>query len=90
MKKSIFITAVFAALLSVAACQRMAEQEQTVSGEEGIQLHFTCGDISTKVGKPGVGNENLIKTLDVFLFTIGALHPRLNPISPASFRLPLS
>ncbi len=68
MKKSIFITAVFAALLSVAACQRMAEQEQTVSGEEGIELHFTCGDISTKVGKPGVGNENLIKTLDVFLF----------------------
>ena len=68
MKKSIIITAAFAALLSIAACQRVPEPGQAVSSESGIRLTFTCGDISTKADKPGVGNENLIKTLDVFLF----------------------
>ncbi len=67
MKKSIIITAVFAAILSVAACERVPQQEQVSEGE-GIRLTFSCSDISTKVDKPGVGNENLIKTLDVFLF----------------------
>ena len=69
MKKSISIIAVFAALLSIAACQQVAEPGQDVSSENGIRLTFTCGDINTKTGKPGVGNENLIKTLDVFLFS---------------------
>ena len=69
MKKSIIITAVFAALLSIAACQRISVPEQEVLSGEGIQLTFSCGDLSTKADKPGVGNENLIKTLDVFLFS---------------------
>ncbi|MBQ7273505.1 MAG: hypothetical protein IJR12_07815 [Bacteroidales bacterium] len=69
MKKSISITAVFAALLSIAACQQVPEPGQDVSSENGIRLTFTCGDINTKAVKPGVGNENLIKTLDVFLFS---------------------
>jgi hypothetical protein len=68
MKKSMIITAVFAALLSIAACERMQEQGPS-SSEEGIRLTFSCGDINTRTDKPGVGNENLIKTLDVFLFT---------------------
>ena len=68
MKKSIIITAVFAALISIAACQRVPEQEQGLSEGNGIRLTFTCGDISTKADKPGVGNENLLKTIDVFLF----------------------
>ena len=68
MKKSIFITAVFAALLSIAACERISETEQFHYGEDGLHLTFSCGDIGTKVDKAGVGNENLIKTLDVFLF----------------------
>ncbi len=68
MKKSIFITAVFAALLSIAACERISEMEQFHYGEDGLHLTFSCGDIGTKVDKAGVGNENLIKTLDVFLF----------------------
>ena len=69
MKKSISIIAVFAALLSIAACQQVPEPGQDVSSENGIRLTFTCGDINTKAVKPGVGNENLIKTLDVFLFS---------------------
>ncbi len=68
MKKSISIIAVFAALLSIAACQQVPKPGQDVSSENGIRLTFTCGDINTKADKPGVGNENLIKTLDVFLF----------------------
>ena len=68
MKKSIIITAVFAALISISACQRVPEQEQGLSEGNGIRLTFTCGDISTKADKPGVGNENLLKTIDVFLF----------------------
>lgn len=69
MKKSIIITAAFAALLSIAACQRISVPEQEALSGEGIQLTFSCGDLSTKADKPGVGNENLIKTLDVFLFS---------------------
>ena len=68
MKKLIFITAVFAALLSIAACERISDMERFPSGEDGLSLTFSCGNIGTKADKPGVGNENLIKTLDVFLF----------------------
>ena len=75
MKKSIFITAVFAALLSIAACERISEQRPVPSTEDGIRLTFTCGDISTKADKPGVGNENLLKTIDVFLFNDFRLQP---------------
>ena len=69
MKKSIIISAAFAALLSIAACQRIQEQGQAAPVGEGIRLTFSCGDLSTKADKPGEGNENLIKTLDVFLFS---------------------
>ncbi|MBP5559055.1 MAG: hypothetical protein J6X71_04740 [Bacteroidales bacterium] len=75
MKKSVIITAAFAALLFIAACER----ENTFGPQEtgdGISLTFTCGDINTK-GKPGVGNENLIKTVDVFLFN--GSDPEHNP-----------
>ena len=68
MKKSIIITAVFAALVTIAACERVPEQEQMFEGD-GIRLTFSCGEIDTKADKAGVGNENLIKTLDVFLFS---------------------
>ena len=69
MKKSFFITAAFAVLLSVAACERMPEQGQAAVSGQGFRLNFSCGDISTRTDKPGVGNENLLKTIDVFLFT---------------------
>lgn len=67
MKKYIIIASVFAALLSLASCQRERTQEAPVG--EGLSLTFTCSDIDTKTEKPGTGNENLIKTLDVFLFS---------------------
>ena len=72
MKKSVIITAVFAALLSIAACERENISGHQDSGE-GIRLTFTCEDIGTKADgtRPGVGNENLIKTVDVFLFSSG-------------------
>ena len=66
MKKSIIIIAAFAAIVSFAACEREIPSESQVSGE-GLCLTLTCGDINTK-SKPGVGNENLIRTADVFLF----------------------
>lgn len=68
MKKSIIITAVFAGLLSIAACERVPVQEFPAPEGDGIRLTFSCLDVSTKADKPGVGNENLIKTLDIFLF----------------------
>ena len=67
MKKYIIIASVFAALLSAASCQRESVNEATDG--EGLSLTFTCSDIDTKADKPGTGNENLIKTLDVFLFS---------------------
>ena len=66
MKKYIIIASVFAALLSAASCQRESVNE--APDGEGLSLTFTCSDIDTKADKPGTGNENLIKTLDVFLF----------------------
>jgi len=66
MKKYIIIASVFAALLSAASCQRESVNEAPAG--EGLSLTFTCNDIDTKADKPGTGNENLIKTLDVFLF----------------------
>ena len=67
MKKYIIIASVFAALLPVASCQRESVNEAPVG--EGLSLTFTCSKIGTKAEKPGTGNENLIKTLDVFLFS---------------------
>ena len=70
MKHILIITAAIAALLCFAACEReMPSQPQ--SGGDGIRLTLTCGDINTKTDpstQPGVGNENLINTADVFLF----------------------
>ena len=66
MKKYVTIASVFAALLLSAACQR--ENVEEYPGE-GLSLTFTCSDLGTKADKPGVGNENLIKTLDIFLFS---------------------
>lgn len=67
MKKYIIIASVFAALLSLASCQRESVNE--APDGEGLSLTFTCSTIGTKAEKPGTGNENLIKTLDVFLFS---------------------
>ncbi len=67
MRKYVIIASLFASLLFVCACQREIGQEE-VTGE-GLRLTFTCGDIGTKAGKPGTGNENLLKTVDVFLFS---------------------
>lgn len=67
MRKYVIIASLFASLLFVCACQREIGQEE-VTGE-GLRLTFTCGDIGTKAGKSGTGNENLLKTVDVFLFS---------------------
>ena len=67
MRKYVIIASLFASLLFVCACQRDIGQEE-VTGE-GLRLTFTCGDIGTKAGKPGTGNDNLLKTVDVFLFS---------------------
>ena len=70
MKNTVILTAAFAALLSFAACERENLSDPQAAGE-GIRLTLSCADISTKAAtdKPGVGNENLIKTVDVFLFS---------------------
>ena len=75
MKKSIIIIAALAALLSISACERISEQGPALSGEDGIRLTISCGGISTKVDKAGIGNENLIKTVDVFLFAREDTYP---------------
>ena len=66
MKKTVIITAAFAALLSLSACEREIADAQ-LSGE-GLRINLTCEDIGTRAEQPGVGNENLLRTVDVFLF----------------------
>lgn len=69
MKNTVIITAAFAALLSMAACERETADAQ-LSGE-GLRINLTCEDIGTRsdgTTQPGVGNENLLRTVDVFLF----------------------
>ena len=67
MKKFIILASFCAALAMVAACQREIEKEE-VSGE-GLSITLTCSELGTRAEKPGTGNENLLKTVDVFLFS---------------------
>jgi len=66
MKKIYSIIALIFASVAIVSCERdgLVEEE---SGE-GIKITMRCAD-DTKATKDGVGNENLIKTIDYFLFT---------------------
>ena len=59
----ILFALVFAAGLQ--ACEREAVEEET---GEGIKVSIQCA-ADTKATRDGVGNENLIKTVDYFLFS---------------------
>ena len=67
MKHTVIITATLATFLTFAACERVNPSRPQAEGE-GFRLTLTCGDITTKTTQPGVGNENIINTADVFLF----------------------
>lgn len=67
MKKNIFyLTFTSLAILSLSSCS----QEHILpvdEGSGGLKITLTCST-ETKATQDGVGNENLIKTVDVFLF----------------------
>lgn len=59
---------VFAAFLALlAGCAKVDNGIEAQEGE-GLRVTINCGT-DTKVTKKGVGNENLIKTVDYFLFS---------------------
>ena len=67
MKKTIYqLFIVFVTLLPALSCEK--EQGGDGSREEGIKLTLSCDDIATKAPVPGTGSENLIKTVDYFVF----------------------
>ena len=66
MKKNIILQSLaFLALFVGAGCSR--ESLHSDGQGEGLKITLSCG-YDTKATQDGVGNENLIKTVDVFLF----------------------
>ncbi len=67
MKKHIF--SITLACLTIFAATGCTEENLQQNEEgEGLKITLTCGN-ETKTTQDGVGNENFIKTVDVFLFT---------------------
>ena len=65
MKKNIILQSLaFLALFVGAGCSR--ESLHSDGQGEGLKITLSCG-YDTKATQDGVGNENLIKTVDVFL-----------------------
>lgn len=66
MKKNIILQSLaFLALFVGSGCSR--ESLHSDGQGEGLKITLSCG-YDTKATQDGVGNENLIKTVDVFLF----------------------
>lgn len=70
MKKLVYYIIGVTVLLT-ASCARDFSWQEEFSGDEGIALNFTCSDMATRA-VDGVGNENLIKRIDYFIFPYGA------------------
>lgn len=68
MKKLYYIIGV--AVLLAVSCERELNWNEESSSEEGIALSFSCSDMATRA-VDGVGNENLIKKIDYFIFAYG-------------------
>ena len=68
MKKFYYIIGV--AVLLAVSCERELNWNEESSSEEGIALSFSCSDMATRA-VDGVGNENLIKKIDYFIFAYG-------------------
>lgn len=68
MKKLYYIVGV--AVLLAVSCERELNWNEESSSEEGIALSFSCSDMATRA-VDGVGNENLIKKIDYFIFPYG-------------------
>ena len=68
MKKLYYIIGV--AVLLAVSCERELNWNEESSSEEGIALSFSCSDMATRA-VDGVGNENLIKQIDYFIFPYG-------------------
>jgi len=68
MKKLYYIIGV--AVLLAVSCERELNWNEESSSEEGIALSFSCSDMATRA-VDGVGNENLIKKIDYFIFPYG-------------------
>ena len=67
MKKTLYqIFALSLALLPIFSCVK--ENGKDGIKEEGIKITLNCDDISTKADVAGTGTENLIKTVDYFIF----------------------
>lgn len=67
MKKTVYkIFALSLALLPIYSCVK--ENGKDGIKEEGIKITLNCDDISTKTDVAGTGAENLIKTVDYFIF----------------------
>ena len=67
MSKKIFISSI-CALVALAACERVAPENIEAEGE-GLRVTLDCNGLGTKATRDGEGNENLIKTIDYYLFS---------------------
>ena len=68
MKKKIFISSLISTFLALTACDRAATEIMEAEGE-GLRITLDCNELGTKTTRNGEGNENLIKTIDYYLFS---------------------
>lgn len=80
--KRMMIAAVAGAVLCLAGCGRT--ELDILPGEGSVRITVNCGEQGTRGTVEGVGNDNLIKSVDYFLFNTAAngascLHGRIEP-----------
>lgn len=70
MKKTIYIA--LAAVLAAVSCAKTTEFDsiQSDPSVQGVTIRFTTGDLSTRATVEGVGNEDLIKKIEYFIFPL--------------------
>ena len=70
MKKTIYIA--LAAVLAAVSCAKTTEFDSVQSDPsvQGVTIRFTTGDLSTRATVEGVGNEDLIKKIEYFIFPL--------------------
>lgn len=67
MKRIIYYIAIAAVMLAATSC--VEPLDQAPASSQGLTLSFSCGTM-TKATVAGVGNENLIKRIDYFIFPL--------------------
>lgn len=68
MKKTSIFISLIGTFLALTGCDRAATEIMQAEGE-GLRITLDCNELGTKATRDGEGNENLIRTIDYYLFS---------------------